>query len=431
MTARRRSAARLGVWSDDRHVGTLERSRGGGLTFAYAAEHLEDDEAVPISLSLPLREERYTGDAVEAVIDNLLPDELGVRRAIATRTRADGVDAFSLLATIGRDCVGSLRYLPEDEPGAAPGPPTGDPIDEDGIVALLDALAVAPLGVGDATGLRISIAGAQEKTALLRHENRWFVPTGPTPSTHILKPAIGPLRGGPDLTHSVQNEFVCLRLAAELGLPVTHASVERFGGRQALVVERFDRYWDGAAWRRRAIEDLCQALGVPSIRKYEADGGPGMPAVFELLAASDDPAADRMTFLRAAYVFWLLGATDGHAKNFSVFLGARGRFRLAPLYDVRSLQPDVDARRVRRNEQKLAMAVGQRRHYAVDVLARRHFEQSAALAGLAAAAAATVLDDVRDRLPAAIERVAVQLPTDTPEPMVASIFAALRARAAV
>lgn len=431
MTPRRRSAARLGVWKDDRLVGTLERGRDGALTFTYADGHLEDDDAVPVSLSLPVREERFVGDAVEAVIDNLLPDELGVRRAIATRTHADGVDAFSLLATIGRDCVGSLRYLPDGETGSASGPPTGEPIDEDGIVALLDALAVAPLGVGDASGLRISIAGAQEKTALLHHEGRWLVPTGPTPSTHILKPAIGPLRHGPDLTDSVQNEFLCLRLAAELGLPVANASIERFGERPVLVVERFDRYWDGTAWRRRATEDLCQALSVPSIRKYEADGGPGMPAVFELLAASDDPDTDRKTFLRAAYVFWLLGATDGHAKNFSVFLGARGRFRLAPLYDVLSLQPDVDARRVRRNEQKLAMAVGRKRHHAVDVLARRHFEQSAALAGIDARTAATVFDDVRDRLSTAIERVAAQLPSDTPEPVAASIFAATRARAAV
>jgi serine/threonine-protein kinase HipA len=431
MNARRRSAGRLGVWSDDRRVGTLERSRGGALTFGYAAEHLGDPDAVPVSLSLPLREEGFSGAAVEAVIDNLLPDEVGVRRAIATRTHADGVDPFSLLAAIGRDCVGSLRYLPDDEVGTAPGPPTGMPIEEDDIAALLADLAVAPLGVGGGTGLRISIAGAQEKTALLQHEGRWFVPTGSTPSTHIFKPSIGPLRSGPDLTHSVENEFVCLRLAAELGLPVANAAVERFGGRSVLVVERYDRRFDGRVWRRRATEDLCQALGVPSFQKYEADGGPGMPDVFGLLAGSDEPATDRATFLRAAFVFWLLGATDGHAKNFSVFLGARGSFRLAPLYDVLSLQPDVDGRRVRRNEQKLAMAVGARRHYAVDVLARRHFEQSATLAGIDAASAATILDDVRERVPVAIERVIAQVPPGTPEALVASIFSAIRTRAAV
>jgi serine/threonine-protein kinase HipA len=189
--------------------------------------------------------------------------------------------------------------------------------------------------LGEDEDFRISIAGAQEKTALLRWKNCWHKPSGTTATTHILKPQIGRLPNGIDLSCSVENEFFCLKLTAALGLPSAEVEIADFGGQRVLVVERFDRRWarDGRLLRLPQ-EDCCQALSVPPSLKYEADGGPGIPAILNLLNGSDDPTADRHRVLKALVVFWLLGATDGHAKNFSIFLGPGGRFSATPLYDV-------------------------------------------------------------------------------------------------
>lgn len=224
----------------------------------------------------------------------------------------------------------------------------------------------------DAARTRIfgfSLAGAQEKTALLRSNGQWFKPTGTTATTHILKPQIGRLPNGIDMSCSVENEFFCLRLTAALGLPSAAVEIATFVDKRVLVVERFDRRWtrDGRLLRLPQ-EDGCQALSVPSGRKYETDGGPGIRSILNLLGGSDDPEADRRAVLAALMIFWLLGATDGHAKNFSVFLAPGGRFRLTPLYDVVSAQPSADAGQIRRAQMKLAMAVGDNRHYVIDTI---------------------------------------------------------------
>jgi serine/threonine-protein kinase HipA len=210
---------------------------------------------------------------------------------------------------------------------------------------MLGDLRRAPLGLDESGEFRISLAGAQEKTALLHWEDKWQVPHGATATTHILKPEIGKVSNGVDLSQSIENEHLCMRLRAA-GRP----QIQEFGNTRALVVERFDRLWtrDGRLLRLPQ-EDCCQALSVPPTRKYEPDGGPGMRQIFDLLKASDEPEGDQRTFFKAQIVFWLLGATDGHAKNFSIFLLPGGRFRLTPLYDVMSAQPNVDAGEIRHN----------------------------------------------------------------------------------
>src|SRR5262249_45392510 len=211
--------------------------------------------------------------------------------------------------------------------------------------------------------------GAQEKTAFLFWKDRWHVPHSATPTTHIMKPQIGKLSNGIDLTRSVENEYLCLKLIAAFGLPSANVAIADFKGYRALVVERFDRLWTKERSKRLLRlpqEDCCQALSVPPTRKYETDGGPGIADVLEMLKGSDDPDADRRMFLKAQILNWLLAATDGHAKNFSIFLRPGGRFRLAPLYDVMSAQPARDAGQLQRNKMKLALAVGERQHYVVE-----------------------------------------------------------------
>ncbi len=233
------------------------------------------------------------------------------------------------------------------------------PVSEAWIADRLRKHDAHPLGLARDEDFRISLAGVQEKTALLFHEGAWHLPRGATPTTHILKLPIGPAPSGIDLGDSVENEWLCLRIAAAFGLPVARAEMRSFEDVRVLVVERFDRRRsrDGTWLVRLPQEDVCQSLGLPPSKEYESDGGPGIASILDLLLQSVDPAQDRRTFFRALVVYWLLAAIDGHAKNFSSFLLAGGRCRMTPLYDVLSAHPIVSRRQLARQDLKLAMAV--------------------------------------------------------------------------
>ena len=283
-------------------------------------------------------------------------------------------------------------------------------------------MGTAPLGVSEDDDFRISLAGAHEKTALLRWNGRWHRPLGTTPTTHILKPAIGKLPNGIDLSQSVENEYLCLKLTDALGLKTTKAEIEEFEGQRVLVVERFDRRWTSDnRLLRLPQEDLCQALSVPPSQKYENQKGPGISKILGLLRGSDDPSNDQAAFLRAVIVFWLLGATDGHAKNFSIFLSPGGRFNLAPLYDVLSAQPMLDAGQIQHNKMKLAMAAGDKRHYVVDTVMPRHFVQTGERAGFGRNMILPIFEDLRSRAPQALDTVEAALPACIPMNLWASV----------
>lgn len=427
--ARPRTRIALNVYLNARLVGYLTRQSSGAIEFRYADEWLAWEHNLPASLSLPLRDDRYTGAPVVAVFDNLLPDDEAIRRRLAARVKAEHHDAYSILAQAGRDCAGALQFLPE---GMDPGPAgiiDARPLDDAEIATRLADLSANPLGFDEREEFRISLAGAQEKTALLFWKGKWHLPRGTTATTHILKPQIGRLPGGIDLSHSVENEYLCLKLASALGLPSAGVAIEDFAGHRVLVVERFDRAWtsDGRLLRVPQ-EDCCQALSTPPNRKYEADGGPGIGAVLDLLRGSDQPSGDRRLFLKAQILFWLLGATDGHAKNFSLFLKPGGRFRLTPLYDVLSTQPALTAGQLTKNKMKLAFAVGSRRHYRVDIIQPRHFVQTAQLHRIPSSVVEDALDEfIRDAEPA-MDKVARELPADFPPALADSIFSGIRSR---
>lgn len=415
MAGRPKTRVPLDVFLNGRRVGQLRREASGAIDFQYGPAWLAWESTFPISLSLPLREDRYIGAPVVAVFDNLLPDNNEIRKRLAARTRADGMDAFSLLSAVGRDCVGALQFVPEGEAPASTGTVGGRALTEAEVAAILGDLGQSPLGVTAEAEFRISLAGAQEKTALLWWHDQWHIPHGSTPTTHILKPEIGKLPSGIDLSQSVENEYLCLKLAAAVGLPTPAVSMATFGDRRTLIVERFDRRWtrDGRLLRLPQ-EDACQALSVPPAQKYESEGGPGIVRVLELLKASDEPTHDQRLFLKAQIFYWLLGATDGHAKNFSVHLLPGGRFRLAPLYDVISTQPNVDAGQIRRNQFRLAMAVGTNRHYVVDEILPRYFIQTAGAAGIGNAIVDDVLAELAGITGRAVDQVGKALPAGFP-----------------
>lgn len=425
---RRRQHVPLRVYLNNRLVGHLLKEPGGAISFRYDDHWLSWQNAIPVSLSLSLREDAYRGAAVSAVFENLLPDSESLRRRVAESVGAEGADAYSLLAAIGRDCVGALQFIADevDERGTAI---ECDPVDDATIEKLLRSLGQAPLGLTRDDDFRISVAGAQEKTALLWDGKRWCKPLGTTPTTHILKPQIGELPNGIDLSNSVENEFYCLRLLAAFGLPVNDASIKTFGKTTALVIERFDRRWtrDGRLLRLPQ-EDCCQALSVPPSRKYQCDGGPGLVQVLNLLKGSDTPDEDRKTVFKAQILFWLIGATDGHAKNFSVFLGPGGTYRLTPLYDILSAQPSLEARQIERKQMKLAMAVGDRNHYRIDGIQGRYFFETGSAAGLSKTIVRTMIDEIAGTADGALRRLADELPHRFPKLIHTSVSEAIAAR---
>lgn len=419
----------LNVFLNSRLVGQLRRATSGAISFQYDQTWLDWESALPVSLSLPIRQQPYAGAPVLAVFENLLPDSHSLRRQIAAHARAEGTDPYSLLAAIGHDCVGALQFLPRDSQPTPPGIIDAAPVSDREIAAILNSLAAAPLGITEDRSFRISIAGGQEKTALLRWNDRWCKPHGTTATTHIFKPSIGKLPNGVDLTASVENEYLCLKILSELGLPATDAEMGTFGGRRVLIVERFDRLWTGdKRLLRLPQEDCCQALSVPPNLKYESDGGPGISDIVRLLRGSDEAASDQRLFLKANVVFWLVGATDGHAKNFSVFLSPGGRFRMTPLYDVVSAQPSVDSKQILWKQFRLAMAFGTKPHYQVRQIAPRHFFQTAAKGGVGRQVIESVIQELLDGSIAAVDSVLSKLPRRFNEQVASSVAAGIKRR---
>jgi serine/threonine-protein kinase HipA len=428
--ARRRTYKPLRVYLNNRLVGHLNKETSGAIDFEYDQSWLEWEHAFPISLSLPMRESAFRGEPVVAVFENLLPDSDALRRRVAEKVGARGTDAYSMLAAIGHDCVGALQFISGDaETIDATGAIKGEVVDDEAIDKLLRGLAQAPLGLSRDDEFRISIAGAQEKTALLWYDGKWLKPHGTTATTHLFKTQIGTMPNGIDLSNSVENEFYCLKFIEAFGLPVNKAEIRTFGETKALVIERFDRRWtsDGRLLRLPQ-EDCCQALSVPPTLKYQSEGGPGMVAILDLLKGGDTPAEDQAAFIKAQILFWLIGATDGHAKNFSIYLGRGGTYQLTPFYDVLTAQPSLDSHQIQRKQMKLAMSVGNSRHYRIDKIHVRHFVQTGAEAGLPKALVPNAIEEIAASASDAIAWIEKSLPKDFPAFIHESITAAVTGR---
>ena len=431
---RRTRARSLSVWVNGRLAGEWRIPTRGETTFQYDPAWVESEEGRPLSLALPFSLDRgaIKGRPVECYFDNLLPDGDLIRKRVQHRFHTESRDPFDLLAAIGRDCVGAVQLLPSGEE------PKG--------VFMIDAVAlsdadveraliqtVAPTAVVAAPpddGFRISIAGAQEKTAFLRHEGRWCRPLGATPTTHIFKLPLG-LVGGmqADMRTSVENEWLCARILRAYGLPVAHCEIGQFGSQKVLIVERFDRqlHSSGKYWLRLVQEDFCQATATPSAMKYESDRGPGLLDIARILRGSVNRDTDLACLLKAQLLFWMLAATDGHAKNFSIRILSQGRFQLTPLYAVLSLWPVVGdgPNRISWHDARLAMAVrGKNKHYLLKDIQRRHFNSMAALCGVGETAE-PLIKEVLAATPAVITSVQNDLPPGFPKHVLDAILQGL------
>ncbi|MYN38225.1 type II toxin-antitoxin system HipA family toxin [Duganella sp. FT109W] len=431
---RRAHAQRLNIWLNGSPVGYWDASAGGN-TLTYFDEWIDDEQGRPLSLSLPFQPGNapYRGQVVQNYFDNLLPDSDVIRRRIAQHFRTAGTEPYQLLAAVGRDCVGAIQLLPADESPTDLFSISSEPLDDHGVATLLrHILSDRPLGQGDeADDLRLSIAGAQEKSALLWHEGQWQRPLGSTPTTHILKLPLG-LVGAmqADMRTSVENEWLCSRIMQAFGLPVARCEIMHFEDMKVLAVERFDRRLaaDSSWIVRLPQEDFCQATGTSPLHKYQADGGPGISKIMEILLGSEQAEQDRLNFFKTQLVFWLLAATDGHAKNFSIFHLPGGRYQATPLYDVLSAHPIIGpgANNVAPQKAKLAMAVrGSQNYYHLQQIQRRHWLNHAKLVGLGAAAAEAAIADVLSAVDGVVDSIATEIPTGFPADLVESILRGL------
>ncbi len=411
---RPRKTLELTLRMNGESVGVWRITSQGEHQLHYADDWIRSPLGRPVSLSMPLRppEAPYKGDVVKNYFENLLPDNKAIRTRIAQRFQTKS-DAFSLLQEIGRDCVGALQILPS---GRTPEPTNSIkavPLTEAEIATHLAELGKGgPFGFGHDVFFRLSLAGNQEKTAFLWHQDRWCRPEGSTPTTHIFKLPMGTVPGGIDLSTSVENEFVCMQLLQAYGMPTAKVALLRFEKQQVLVVERFDRRFDGQlGWLRLPQEDFAQVSGVDPANKYEDSGGPGIRQILDQLIGSSNAEEDRTDFMRSQVLFWMLAAIDGHAKNFSVFLEPRGAFRLTPRYDVISAYPVMGTKAGKLSPHphkvRMSMAVWRsNRHYLWSQVRRPHFEHTARACKVDNFA--NVIDDLIGATPGALEAVSAQ-----------------------
>lgn len=440
----RRSHTRtLGLWMNGALVGTWSLAPNAADTLQYDLAWTQSEQGRPLSLSLPFTPGNapHRGEKVRAYFENLLPDSKDIRERMARRFSTGSTDAFELLAETGRDCVGALEILPQGLVSTGTPRLQAEPLSEAQVAQVLrGTTTLDAMGWGnDDDDFRISIAGAQEKTALLFRAGQWCLPRGSTPTTHIFKLPLGLIGGMKlDMRDSLENEWLCSMILKEFGLPVADCQPMQFEDMKVLVVERFDRSWwagspaGGSRLIRLPQEDLCQATGVPPEAKYEADGGPGMDRILSVLDGSMTREQDRRNFFKAQLLFWMLCATDGHAKNFSLFLRPGGRYQLTPLYDVLSAYPVLGEgpSRISPFKAKMAMAVRSKNaHWTMRDILRRHWLALGSRHGVVTEDGRPVqflIDDIAARTPQAVAAVRAKLPEGFPMGVADSIFGGLQ-----
>ncbi|ATG90497.1 type II toxin-antitoxin system HipA family toxin [Methylomonas koyamae] len=374
----------LAVYLFDRRVGDLALVEGR-LQFSYVADWLQQADAAPLSCSLPLQVEPFNDQQTRPFFAGLLP-EGKLRQLIARQFQISRQNDFALLDHIGGECAGAVSLLQPDQTPLVP--KTTNEIDwlsNDDVVALLDELPQRPMLAGQ-DGLRLSLAGAQDKLPVVFDGQRIGLPRNGTPSSHILKPAIAAVED------SVINEAFCMTLARAMQLQTAQSQIGSIGERQFLLVERYDRTLAANGQRMRLHqEDFCQALGVVPELKYQNEGGPGLEQCFDLVRRVTRPSAPQVLRLLDAVIFnALIGNHDAHAKNFSILYADKGAV-LAPLYDVLStaVYPSLTP--------KMAMQLGGK--YKFSEVQARHWDRFAQSAGLSVAQTRKRILGLCQRLP--------------------------------
>lgn len=408
----------VSVWLFNQPVGTLSLV-AGRLSFQYRPDWLTQPNAVALSQSLPLAPAPFDDYQCRAFFAGLLP-EGNLRRLIAQQCQVSRHNDFALLDAIGGECAGAVTFMPVGQTMVTAEQAGVEWLDELQLMNLLDELPRRPMLAGR-DGIRLSLAGAQDKLPVVFDGERIGLPKGGQPSTHILKPAITAVED------SVINEGFCLALAQAMGMLTAQAQIFSANDRQVLLVARYDRRaGQGGQPVRIHQEDFSQALGVVPEMKYQNEGGPDIKACFDLLRKATRPSAPQVLRLLDAVAFnALVGNHDAHAKNFSLLYAGKSKAEaptLAPLYDLLStavydhLTP------------KMAMKLGSK--YKFSEVQARHWDQFAQAAGLSKAQTKKRVLRMAQDLPGAARQLQAT-PPFSDQSIVARIVAVIEQRSAL
>lgn len=338
-------------------VGILEQRPTGKKAFTY-----DKNAFMAISVSMPIREEPYGEYFCEAYFGGLLPESDTAKQLIGKRYGVSPHNSFALLRAIGYDCAGGISCHAIDDPVVPQRSVqlTGKIITEDELYEHIKELPKKPLFM-DVEGLRLSLAGVQDKAAICLIDNHIALPEDGCPTTHILKPT------SPHFDGIAENEYFIMKIAKRIGLSVPDVKLRKIKDITFLLIERYDRHIKNNSIERIHQEDFCQALGVLSSRKYQNEGGPGFKDCFGLLNNTTQPAIDRNRLASAVIFNYLIGNMDAHGKNFSLLHHTTSSIRLAPFYDI------VCTRAYQTLTAKMAMKIGSK--YDADNVLPKHWKQ--------------------------------------------------------
>jgi serine/threonine-protein kinase HipA len=387
----------LDVYLNSGLVGHLVQDSGGQMYFAYAESWLSRPGATALSQSLPLRKERFRQKECRGFFAGILPEQAN-REIIARNLGISAHNDYAMLEQIGGECAGAVTFMPtgpERQYGYRK-------LSQEELAAILKELPKRPLLAGE-EGIRLSLAGAQDKIAVRIEGGDISLPLGGAPSTHILKPAVERFEG------VVFNEALCMKLAAAAGLPAAAVETRIVDGMDYLLVERYDRYHrqkpgNEPVLERLHQEDFCQAQGIVSEQKYQKEGGPSLKQCFGLLReVSSAPVIDLARLLDAVIFNYLVGNNDAHGKNFSLLYRGVGtenlEIRISPLYDVVSTiyYPELS--------RDMAMKIGSA--YSSEKVMPRDFEQLAEEAGLGKPLVKRRVPELAERVISALQKLEV------------------------
>lgn len=347
----------LYVYLNDQLTGILEKDNNGGINFTYNPSAKQS-----LSLSLPLDKKTYLNNECKGFFNGLLPESEFVRVAIGRKYNINPKNDFSILEAIGYDCAGAVAFLKEENPNLKKEHEIkGKILTESELEKYILELPKKPLALG--SDKRLSLAGAQEKTAIIKIEDKIALPDDETPSTHILKPAI------PDLKETIENEFICLKSAQKMGIRVPEVEICQANNTKYFLIERYDRIKNDNIIQRVHQEDFCQAKNIVSAYKYQSDGGIDFKQCFEILRKTDKPAVSIKQFIEIMIFNYLIGNNDAHGKNFSILHKENGDIEFAPTYDILCTQAYSEL------SPKMAMKIGG--YYEPEKIYPRHFERFA------------------------------------------------------
>lgn len=354
---------KLNVFFGNEKAGALESTENRGVIFVYDKNYLLNKNALPLSASLPLQSDEFSQKQCIPFFSGLLPEE-DSRKKIADYLHISETSTLKLLEALGGECAGLISILPEDETFSLQTSFSLDSenyelLDDNRLSDFIEKMNTRPLIKAD-DKLRLSLAGAQEKLALAKINEKWYLPLNGAPSTHILKPTRTGL-----LSSLAQNEYICMKLAKSFGLSVPDVDLLSIAGKEVFVVERYDRIKTADSIKRLHQEDFCQALGIVTSSKYQNDGGPGIADIFNTISkVCTVPAIESQKFLRYVIFNYMIGNCDSHGKNYSL-LYKDSRVELSPLYDAVStiIYPGLT--------DKLSMKIGN--HYEIQKIGKEDF----------------------------------------------------------